>query len=165
MRSGLWSKYRINLGQEFVIGGYIPSNLGVDSLVAIEGKDLIYSARVRAGLLPATRREVFVKLRHLKTAKCPFVNLPELAQGRWGQGLTAEKRKECVWLKPEAVARIEFLEWRALTIYAIQSSLVCETTRTRARSFVRREQSVSIFTIESHFTAQVLSRSCYCAAP
>jgi ATP-dependent DNA ligase len=25
-RSGLWSKYRINLGQEFVIGGYTPGN-------------------------------------------------------------------------------------------------------------------------------------------
>jgi len=32
-RTGLWSKYRINLGQEFVVGGYIPSHLGVDSLV------------------------------------------------------------------------------------------------------------------------------------
>ena len=30
-RTGLWSKYRINLGQEFVIGGYVPSHLGVDS--------------------------------------------------------------------------------------------------------------------------------------
>jgi ATP-dependent DNA ligase len=27
-RTGLWSKYRVNLEQEFVIGGYIPSNLG-----------------------------------------------------------------------------------------------------------------------------------------
>jgi ATP-dependent DNA ligase len=97
MRSGLWSKFRINLGQEFVVGGYIPSNLGVDSLVVglYRGKDLIYSARVRAGLVPATRRQVFEQL---KTAKCPFVNLPELADGRWGQGLTAEKMKECVWL-------------------------------------------------------------------
>jgi DNA ligase D-like protein (predicted ligase) len=113
MRSGLWSKYRINLGQEFVIGGYIPSNLGLDSLVVgfHRGKDLIYAARVRAGFVPATRREVFEKLKHLKTAKCPFVNLPELAEGRWGQGLTAEKMKECVWLKPDAVARVEFLEW------------------------------------------------------
>jgi ATP-dependent DNA ligase len=32
-RTGLWSKYRINLGQEFVIGGYVPSHLGIDSLV------------------------------------------------------------------------------------------------------------------------------------
>jgi hypothetical protein len=28
----LWSKYRVDLRQEFVVGGYIPGNLGVDSL-------------------------------------------------------------------------------------------------------------------------------------
>jgi bifunctional non-homologous end joining protein LigD len=112
-RTGLWSKYRVNLEQEFVIGGYIPSNLGVDSLVVgfYRGKDLIYAARVRAGLVPATRREVFERLTHLQTPKCPFVNLPEPAAGRWGQGFTAEKMKECVWVRPEFVARIQFLEW------------------------------------------------------
>ena len=112
-RSGLWSKYRINLGQEFVIGGYIPSNLGVDSLVVgfYRRKDLVYVARVRAGLVPATRRTVFETIRHLETNKCPFSNLPETTAGRWGQGLAAEKTKECVWLRPEAVAQIEFLEW------------------------------------------------------
>jgi ATP-dependent DNA ligase len=94
-------------------GGYIPSNLGVDSLVVgfYRGKDLIYASRVRAGFVPASRREVFEKIKHLKTPKCPFANLPEPAAGRWGQGLTAEKMKECVWLKPETVARIDFLEW------------------------------------------------------
>jgi bifunctional non-homologous end joining protein LigD len=63
-RTGLWSKYRINLGQEFVVGGYVPSHLGVDSLVVgfYRGKDLIYAAGVRAGLVPATRREVFEKM-------------------------------------------------------------------------------------------------------
>jgi DNA ligase D-like protein (predicted ligase) len=112
-RTGLWSKYRINLGQEFVIGGYVPSHLGVDSLVVgfYRGKDLIYAARVRAGLVPATRRQVFEKIKHLKTPKCPFANLPEATAGRWGQGLTAEKMKECVWVRPEVVARIDFLEW------------------------------------------------------
>jgi ATP-dependent DNA ligase len=74
------------------------------------GKDLIYAARVRAGLVPATRREIFERIEHLKTHKCPFANLPELAAGRWGQGLTAEKMKGCVWLWPELVAQIEFLE-------------------------------------------------------
>jgi ATP-dependent DNA ligase len=112
-RTGLWSKYRINLGQEFVIGGYVPSHLGVDSLVVgfYRGKDLIYAARVRAGLVPATRRQVFEKIKHLKTPKCPFANLPEATAGRWGQGLTAEKMKECVWVRPEVVARLDFLEW------------------------------------------------------
>jgi ATP-dependent DNA ligase len=55
LRTGLWSKHRINLGQEFVIGGYIPSHLGLDSIVigVYRGKDLYYAARVRAGFVPA----------------------------------------------------------------------------------------------------------------
>jgi DNA ligase D-like protein (predicted ligase) len=112
-RTGLWSKHRINLGQEFVIGGYTPGTHGLDALVIgfYQGKELHYAARVRAGFVPATRREVFAKIKDLTTTKCPFANLPEKQEGRWGQGLTAEKMKECVWLRPEAVARIDFLEW------------------------------------------------------
>ena len=95
------------------IDRYVPSTLGVDSLVVgfYRGKDLIYAARVRAGLVPATRREVFERLKSLKAPKCPFANLPELSAGRWGQGLTAEKMKECIWVRPDLVARIQFLEW------------------------------------------------------
>ena len=113
LRTGIWCKQRLNLGQEFVIGGYAPSHLGVDSLVVgfYRGKELYYAARVRAGFIPATRLKVFEAIKHLKTQKCPFVNLPEKEAGRWGQGLTAEKMQECVWLMPEAVAQIEFLEW------------------------------------------------------
>ncbi len=105
-RTGLWSKYRINLRQEFVVGGYIPSNLGLDSLVVgfYRGNDLIYAARVRAGLIRKTRREVFEKIKHLKSGDCPFVNLPESQSGRWGQGLTAEKMKACVWLSAAKLA-------------------------------------------------------------
>ena len=112
-RSGLWSKHRINLGQEFVVGGYTPGSNGFDALIIgfYRGKDLIFAARVRAGFVPASRRETFARIKHLKVAKCPFVNLPEMGDGRWGQGLTAEKMKTCVWLKPQAVARIDFLEW------------------------------------------------------
>ena len=112
-RSGLWVKRRINLSQEFVIGGYVPSHLGVDSIVIgfYQDKQLRYSARVRAGFVPLTRRQVFERIKPLQTAKCPFVNLPEKEAGRWGQGLTAEKMKECLWVKPQAVAEVEFLEW------------------------------------------------------
>jgi hypothetical protein len=28
-----------------------------------------------------------------------------------GQGLTADKMKECVWVRPEVVAQIQFVEW------------------------------------------------------
>lgn len=116
-RSGLWSKHRINQGQEFVIGGYTPGTQGFDALIVgfYTGKDLMFAARVRAGFIPATRREVFAQIKHLKTAKCPFTNLPEKTEGRWGAGLTAEKMKGCTWLKPEAVVRIEFLEWTDAT--------------------------------------------------
>ena len=113
LRTGLWSKHRVNIGQEFVIGGYVPGTHGFDSLVIgfYRGQELHYAARVRAGFVPASRREVFEQIKHLKTEKCPFANLPEKQAGRWGQGLTAEKMKECVWLRPEAVANFEFLEW------------------------------------------------------
>jgi bifunctional non-homologous end joining protein LigD len=112
-RTGAWLKHRFNCSQEFVIGGYVPSVLGIDSLVVGVYRDqqLHYSARVRAGFIPATRRQVFEVIKHLTTPTCPFVNLPEKESGRWGQGLTAEKMKECVWLRPEAVGEIAFLEW------------------------------------------------------
>lgn len=112
-RSGSWAKYRINLGQEFVVGGYTPGSNGFDALVIgfYRDKKLYFTARVRAGFVPATRRGVFAKIRNLETDTCPFVNLPEKSAGRWGQGLTAEKMKSCVWLKPKIVVRIDFAEW------------------------------------------------------
>jgi bifunctional non-homologous end joining protein LigD len=113
LRTGAWSKHRFNRSQEFVIGGYVPSDLGIDSLIVgvYRDKKLYYVARVRAGFNPASRQWAFAAIRHLTTSKCPFVNLPQKEPGRWGVGLTAEKMKECVWLKPDAVAEIEFLEW------------------------------------------------------
>ena len=57
-RSGAWKKMRLNTGQEFVIGGFTPGSNGIDALVVgfCDRVKLIYSARVRAGLVPATRR-------------------------------------------------------------------------------------------------------------
>jgi len=62
-RSGSWIKYRVNRGQELVIGGYIPGAHGLDSIVVgyYKGKDLVYVARVRNGFVPASRRQVFAK--------------------------------------------------------------------------------------------------------
>jgi bifunctional non-homologous end joining protein LigD len=112
-RSGAWIKYRVNRGQEFVIGGYFPGPHGIDSLIVgyYDGDKLIYVARTRNGFVPASRRQVFSKLKHLVTPACPFVNLPETRRSRFGEELNAEKMKKAVWLKPQAVAQIEFLEW------------------------------------------------------
>ena len=112
-RSGAWIKYRVNRGQELVIGGYIPGMHGLDSIVVgyYKGDELIYVARVRNGFVPASRRQVFGKLQPLVKSKCPFVNLPETHRSRWGEGLAAEGMKKCVWVRPQLVAQIEFLEW------------------------------------------------------
>ena len=71
----------------------------------------MYAARVRAGLVPASRRDLYARLQRLIVHDCPFANLPEEKSGRWGQGLTAAKMKQCIWVKPELVANFEFLEW------------------------------------------------------
>jgi ATP-dependent DNA ligase len=112
-RSGAWVKCRANRGQELVIGGYIPGPHGFDSLIVgyYQGKDLIYVARVRNGFVPASRRQVFERIRYLVSPTMPFANLPDTHKSRWGDELTAEKMKKCVWLRPEPVVQVEFLKW------------------------------------------------------
>lgn len=112
-RSGAWAKFRLNSGQELVIGGYVPGAQGVDSIIVgyYKAADLIYVARVRNGFVPESRRQVFAKLKPLVGPDCPFVNLPETEKGRWGTGLAADDMKKCVWVRPVLVARIEYLEW------------------------------------------------------
>ena len=115
LRSGAWMKMRVNQGQEFVIAGYTPSAKNFDALVIgyYEDGKLVYAARTRNGFTPASRAELFKKIKPLEIEKCPFANLPEKKAGRWGAGLTAAKMMECRWLKPELVGQFEFVEWTA----------------------------------------------------
>lgn len=92
-RSGAWQKMRVNAGQEFVIAGYTPSPKNFDALVIgyYDDDRLIYAARTRNGFTPASRAELFKKVKPLGIEDCPFANLPEKKAGRWGAGLTAAK--------------------------------------------------------------------------
>ena len=112
-RLGAWVKLRFNCRQEFVVGGYTPSYLGLDALLVgfYKGKELRFAGAVRSGFTPTLRREVQAKIGHLETAACPFVNLPDRRPGAWGQGITKEKMSACIWVKPTFVAEIEFAEW------------------------------------------------------
>jgi ATP-dependent DNA ligase len=112
-RSGAWIKLRANLVQEFVIGGYITGARGFDALLVgvYEKKELIFVAKVKNGLVPRTRDELFPALKALQTAQCPFNNLPEKRASRWGESLTAEKMDECRWVKPKLVCQVAFVEW------------------------------------------------------
>jgi DNA ligase D-like protein (predicted ligase) len=112
-RSGAWLKMRVNRGQEFVIGGYTSSPKNFDALIFgyHERGKLMYVARTRNGFTPQLRDALFRRFKGLHTETCPFANLPEQRSGRWGQGLTAAKMKECHWLKPVLVGQFEFAEW------------------------------------------------------
>jgi ATP-dependent DNA ligase len=59
--------------------------------------------------VPRTRSKVFQWLNGLQVDACPFVNLPEKKSTQWA--LRREEMKNCVWLKPQLVAPIEFAEW------------------------------------------------------
>lgn len=104
---------RVNEGQEFVIGGYTVAGRAFDALVFgyYDGPRLMYVARTRNGFTPPLRESLMRKFRGLEIAECPFTNLPEARSGRWGQGLTAAKMKDCRWLRPMLVGQFEFREW------------------------------------------------------
>jgi bifunctional non-homologous end joining protein LigD len=59
----------------------------------------------------AVREQLHQRFRGLETPERPFANLPEARAGRWGEGLTAAKMKNCIWLKPVLVGEFEFVEW------------------------------------------------------
>lgn len=109
-RSGAWLKYRINRGQEFVIGGYTPGH-PFDALIVgyYEAGKLYYVGKVRNGFVPQVSREVYLKLKGLEIDTSPFANLPERKRTIWA--LTRDEMKNCIWLEPELVAQIEFGEW------------------------------------------------------
>jgi bifunctional non-homologous end joining protein LigD len=109
-RTGTWIEYKVNRGQEFVIGGYTPGT-PFDALIVgyYEGERLLYAAKVRNGFVRQVRREVATRFKGLEIDTCPFANLPERKRTQWA--LTEEEMENCVWLKPELVAQIEFTEW------------------------------------------------------
>jgi len=112
-RSGAWQKMRVNRGQEFVVGGYTVGGGTFDALIFgyYEEGRLLYAGRTRNGFTPSSRAGLIKRFDGLETKECPFVNLPESKGGRWGQGLTAEKMKDCRWLRPALVGQFEFAEW------------------------------------------------------
>jgi bifunctional non-homologous end joining protein LigD len=112
-RSGACQKMRVNQAQAFVIAGYTSGPKNFDAIIFgyYDGPKLIYAARTRNGFTPAAREKLFKAFKGLEVNECPFANLPEASGGRWGEGLTADKMKDCRWLAPRLVGEFEFLEW------------------------------------------------------
>jgi bifunctional non-homologous end joining protein LigD len=102
-RGASWIKSKCTERQEFVIGGYLPSEKtgrGLRSLLVgyNEGGSLKYAGRVGTGFSSRIADDLKKKLDRLKVTKSPFdATVPH------GMGL--------VWVKPELVAEVEFRSW------------------------------------------------------
>jgi bifunctional non-homologous end joining protein LigD len=112
-RSDAWIKVRFAQHQEFVIGGFKPNGRTFDSLVVghYDGARLMSAGKVRNGLTPHLRADLFARMRLLITKRCPFVNLPSSGSSHWGEGITAEEMTLLAWVKPALVAEVSFVEW------------------------------------------------------
>ena len=130
VRSRAWLKVRFSKRQEFVVGGYKPAGgtfrrrstqmeadkaNSFDSLLVgyYEKGRLLYAGKVRAGLTPKLRADIFTRARPLETTRCPFANLPNSTARttHWGEGITEEEMKKLRWLRPELVVDVSFVEW------------------------------------------------------
>jgi bifunctional non-homologous end joining protein LigD len=71
LRSGAWQKMRVNLSQEFVIGGYTVGGATFDAIIFghYEGDRLLYVSRTRSGFTPALRRSS-QRATHVETGAC-----------------------------------------------------------------------------------------------
>ncbi len=102
-RGTYWVKSKCTLRQEFVIGGYLPSDKtgrGLRSLLVgyHEGGKLHYAGRVGTGFSARTATDLKKKLDLLKTAASAF-------------DTAVPKGKGLVWVKPELVGEVEFRSW------------------------------------------------------
>jgi bifunctional non-homologous end joining protein LigD len=111
-RSGAWAKFKWNLEQEFVIGGYTPPKgarpyFGAILVGFYEGKKLLFASKVGSGFDTELLKSLLDRFQKYRRPGCPFVNLPEKLPG----GLTPAEMRTCTWLKPELVCQIRFTEW------------------------------------------------------
>lgn len=112
-RSDAWVKVRFAKHQELVVGGYKPTATPFDSLIVgyYDGAKLLCAGKVRNGFTHTSRAELFERMRPLRTARCPFANLPTSRSSHWGEGITAEEMAAIEWVKPRLVVELSFAEW------------------------------------------------------
>jgi bifunctional non-homologous end joining protein LigD len=112
LRTSAWQKLRLNVSQEFVVGGYSPGNPYDGILVGyFEDEQFLFAGIVRAGFTPALRAALFKLLKPLRVETCPFANLPSRKSGGWNEGVSAEDMAKMAWVRPAMVVQVAFVEW------------------------------------------------------
>ncbi|ESY71813.1 ATP-dependent DNA ligase [Mesorhizobium sp. LNHC252B00] len=101
-RTANWLKIKCTKRQEFVVGGYRPSDSGrgMASLIlgTYENGKLIYRGRVGTGFTEAMRRNILEQLEKRPLEKPPFASVPR------------DIARRARWVKPELVAEVTYAE-------------------------------------------------------
>jgi bifunctional non-homologous end joining protein LigD len=107
-RSRAWLKIKTHGRQEFVIAGYTKGQgrrsgrFGSLVLAVSEPAGLRYAGNVGTGFDDAEIEKLLGLLRPLERATSPFAEPPKLPKVRKG---------DVVWVEPELVCEVEFVEW------------------------------------------------------
>jgi bifunctional non-homologous end joining protein LigD len=103
-----WLKIKTHGRQEFVIAGYTKGQgrrtgrFGSLVLGVWRGDDFVYVGNVGTGFTDRVIDELLAKLRPLEQKESPFEVVPKMPKVR---------RADVVWVKPELVCEVEFVEW------------------------------------------------------
>jgi bifunctional non-homologous end joining protein LigD len=106
-RNGDWLKSKCVETDEFVIVGYLPSNVSANAVGALvvgyyERHQLMYAGRVGTGFSNKVSTELYSRLRPLRVSEPPIAST-----------LTRLQRKDVVWVRPTVVAQVEYRAWTA----------------------------------------------------
>jgi bifunctional non-homologous end joining protein LigD len=101
-RTKSWLKIKCTKRQEFVIGGWWPSDTGqgMASLIlgTYENGQFVYRGRVGTGFSAAMRDKILKQLERRRLAKAPFAVVPR------------EIARKAQWVRPELVAEVSYAE-------------------------------------------------------
>jgi bifunctional non-homologous end joining protein LigD len=103
-----WLKIKTHGRQEFVIAGYTKGQgrrsgrFGSLVLGVRRGGELTYVGNCGTGFTDKDIDELLERLRPLEQKECPFPVVPKMPKVR---------KADVVWVKPELVCEVEFVEW------------------------------------------------------
>lgn len=146
-RSGTWLKVKRVNEQEFVIGGFTPPKHSREHFGAIlvgyyEGRTLRYAGKVGSGFDRELLATLHARFLRLKSAQCPFANLPLPRQARFGTGMTPAVMRTVTWLRPQLVAQIKFAEWTAERL--LRQPVFLGLRKDKAATAVKREAGAAL---------------------
>jgi bifunctional non-homologous end joining protein LigD len=107
-RSETFVKTKCSNAQEFVVGGYAPSNVqprAIGALVAgyYDQGRFIYAGRIGTGYTQTVARDLWKRLHPLEIDKPPFDQIPR----------EEARRRDVKWVEPRTVIESEFRGWTA----------------------------------------------------